>query len=322
VKKLDTVVPQGGANLERAFSAVRSLSRLPDSVILLTDGLPTRSDTVPMEGEVDESTRVRFFEIAVKQLPSRIPVSTILFPLLTGDPAAPGLFWSWPMPRGAPWLARPNPGPTHDPPSSNQRLQLGLPRLHLLRFRSDHPHFRFEHRLKAEGRTADVARGAARARGTVGRTANVEASREDLDRANARVATLVTDARLRNDSIHALLDDLEGALQKEKKGQEALLVDIDELKKEIAARQKKPDLNLLPEVKPAPLGLPVGSNYIAFVIDTSGSMRDPHNGGLWPIAIRTIEQVLDVYPKIEGIQSLDADGRFILGRRGDRLDAG
>jgi hypothetical protein len=93
VKKLDTVVPQGGANLERAFSAVRSLSRLPDSVILLTDGLPTRSDTVPMEGEVDESTRVRFFEIAVKQLPSRIPVSTILFPLLTGDPAAPGLFW-------------------------------------------------------------------------------------------------------------------------------------------------------------------------------------------------------------------------------------
>ena len=145
----------------------------------------------------------------------------------------------------------------------------------------------------------------------------LKASREDLDRANARVATLVTDARLRNDSIHALLDDLEGALQKEKKGQEALLVDIDELKKEIAARQKKPDLNLLPEVKPAPLGLPVGSNYIAFVIDTSGSMRDPHNGGLWPIAIRTIEQVLDVYPKIEGIQVLDADGRFILGRRGE-----
>ena len=53
----------------------------------------------------------------------------------------------------------------------------------------------------------------------------LKASREDLDRANARVATLVTDARLRNDSIHALLDDLEGALQKEKKGQEALLVE-------------------------------------------------------------------------------------------------
>ena len=93
IRQLDLIVPRGGANLERAFSAVRVLSRLPDSVILLTDGLPTRSDTVPMEGEVDESTRVRFFEIAVKQLPARIPVSTILFPLLTGDPAAPGLYW-------------------------------------------------------------------------------------------------------------------------------------------------------------------------------------------------------------------------------------
>jgi hypothetical protein len=147
--------------------------------------------------------------------------------------------------------------------------------------------------------------------------AKLSASKEDLERSNARVATLVTDARLRNDSLHALIDELEKGLQREKRGQEALLVDIDDLKKEIAARQKKPDYDMvLPDVKPAPLGLPVGNNYIAFVIDTSGSMRDPNHGGLWPIAIRTIESVLDVYPNVEGIQLLDADGRFILGRRG------
>src|SRR5688500_11670657 len=100
------------------------------------------------------------------------------------------------------------------------------------------------------------------------------------------------------------------------RGQEWLLVDIDEVKKEIAARQKKPEHDLvLPEVKQAPVGLPVGSNYLAFIIDTSGSMRDPNHGGLWPIVIRTIESVLDVYPNIEGIQLIDGDGRFILGRR-------
>ena len=147
--------------------------------------------------------------------------------------------------------------------------------------------------------------------------AKMSASKEDLERSNARVATLVTDARLRNDSIHALIDELEKGLQREKRGQEALLVDIDDLKKEIAARQKKPDHDLvLPEVKPAPLGLPVGNNYIAFIIDTSGSMRDPNHGGLWPIAIRTIETVLDVYPAVDGIQLLDGDGRFVIGRRG------
>lgn len=145
----------------------------------------------------------------------------------------------------------------------------------------------------------------------------MRASKEDLEKSNARVSTLVTDARLRNDSLHALIDELEKGLQHEKRGQEALLVDIDDLKKEIAARQKKPEHDIvLKDVKPAPIGLPIGSNYIAFIVDTSGSMRDPNHGGLWPIAIRTIETVLDSYPHIDGIQLIDGDGRFILGRRG------
>jgi hypothetical protein len=145
--------------------------------------------------------------------------------------------------------------------------------------------------------------------------AQIKNTREDLDRSNARVATLVTDARLKNDTIHALLDDLSQKLALEKKGQAALLVDIDELKKEIAARQKKPEM-VLASVKPTPIGVPVGSNYIAFVIDTSGSMRDPNTDGLWGIAIRKIEEVLDVYPHVDGIQVIDADGRFVMGNRG------
>ena len=93
VSRLHKVVPKGPANLERAFTAVRFLPRLPDSIVLITDGLPTRSDSLPMDGDVEEGHRIRFFEIATKQLPPRIPVSTILFPMLTGDPGAPGLYW-------------------------------------------------------------------------------------------------------------------------------------------------------------------------------------------------------------------------------------
>jgi hypothetical protein len=144
--------------------------------------------------------------------------------------------------------------------------------------------------------------------------AKLHSAKEDLDRQNARVTNLLVDARLKNDSIHALLDDLERQLQYEKKGQQAMLVDIDELKRDIAARQKKPAMQL-PAVKPAPIGLPVGSNYICFVIDTSGSMRDPRTDGLWGIAIRKIDEVLDSYPSVDGIQVLDADGRFVLGGR-------
>jgi hypothetical protein len=93
VKRFNEVVPKGGANLERAFTAVRYLPRLPDSIVLLTDGLPTKSDTLPYDGDVGEEQRIRYFQIASKSaLPSHIPVSTILFPL-NGDPAAAAEYW-------------------------------------------------------------------------------------------------------------------------------------------------------------------------------------------------------------------------------------
>jgi hypothetical protein len=145
----------------------------------------------------------------------------------------------------------------------------------------------------------------------------IEAAAIDLNKERQRVDKLVGETRLKQENLLALIDDLDRGLQREKRGQEALLVDIDELKKEIAARQKKPDHDIvLKDVKPAPIGLPIGSNYIAIIVDTSGSMRDPNHGGLLPIVIRTIDTVLDSYPDIKGVQLIDGDGRFILGRRG------
>ena len=93
IKRLNEIVPKGSANLERAFSAIRDLSNEPQSIIVLTDGLPTSSDAQKGESEVSERSRVEFFEDARRRLPPRVPVSTILFPMLTGDPGAPGLYW-------------------------------------------------------------------------------------------------------------------------------------------------------------------------------------------------------------------------------------
>jgi hypothetical protein len=68
-----------------------------------------------------------------------------------------------------------------------------------------------------------------------------------------------------------------------------------------------------PEIEPR--------THVAFVIDTSGSMRDPNNGGLWPAVIHTIEAALDSVPQLTGVQLIDGDGRFILGRRGNGAGA-
>jgi hypothetical protein len=90
--KLHAVVPGGSANLERAFNYVRYMPTLPDSIVLLTDGLPTASDSSPGGNTTDDDTRMVYLRQAVRQLPPRIPVSTILFPT-SGDPGAPALYW-------------------------------------------------------------------------------------------------------------------------------------------------------------------------------------------------------------------------------------
>ena len=92
IARLDDLVPKGGANLEKAFAAVRFMPRLPDNLVLLTDSLPTLSDSIPTDGAVGQEQRIRFFEVAERLRPTRVPVSTILFPF-SGDPAAAWLYW-------------------------------------------------------------------------------------------------------------------------------------------------------------------------------------------------------------------------------------
>ncbi len=90
--KLRLVVPKGSANLERAFNHVRFMPTLPDAIVLITDGLPTASESSPASDSTDDDTRMLYLRQAVRQLPPRIPVSTILFPT-SGDPGAPALYW-------------------------------------------------------------------------------------------------------------------------------------------------------------------------------------------------------------------------------------
>lgn len=90
--ELAQVVPKGGCNLERAFLDIRGLPNVPSAVILLTDGLPTQSDSYGASDLVTDEDRVRFFQAAQRVAAPDIPVNTILYPL-EGDPASPFLFW-------------------------------------------------------------------------------------------------------------------------------------------------------------------------------------------------------------------------------------
>ena len=52
-------------------------------------------------------------------------------------------------------------------------------------------------------------------------------------------------------------------------------------------------------------GIPVDSEWIIFCIDTSGSMQSDN----WENAQNVMKEILDIYPKVKGIQVLDDEGK-------------
>ena len=84
-----------------------------------------------------------------------------------------------------------------------------------------------------------------------------------------------------------------------------------------SARQKLSEemMRLRPNFRRAPDdsigGIPVDSEYIIFVIDTSGSMQSK-----WNWVERKLSEVLDVYPTVKGLQIMNDNGRFMFQQYG------
>lgn len=64
-----------------------------------------------------------------------------------------------------------------------------------------------------------------------------------------------------------------------------------------------------------PIGLPAEATHVAFIIDSSGSMRNQLSGRLHYAVIEQITELLDSLPAITSIQFIDTSGNYILNRR-------
>ena len=60
-------------------------------------------------------------------------------------------------------------------------------------------------------------------------------------------------------------------------------------------------------------GIPVDSDYVVFVVDTSGSMKT-----IWNRVTQEIINILTIHPQVKGFQILDDQGRAILAGYGGR----
>jgi len=123
---------------------------------------------------------------------------------------------------------------------------------------------------------------------------------KQLSESGHRLSSLrqsVTEARGRYDALQM---DLQGDTERRQKLLAARESLTEEMKKLLA--------NYQPEQGDTTVGgIPVDSEYIIFVIDSSGSMQ----AGAWRTVVDTVEDTLKVYPDIKGIQVIDTDGYYL-----------
>jgi hypothetical protein len=74
-----------------------------------------------------------------------------------------------------------------------------------------------------------------------------------------------------------------------------------EMKRLLADFQKAADNNNIG-------GIPVDSEYVIFIIDTSGSMRE----FAWPLVLQKVDETLAVYPRLKGIQVMNDQGQYMF----------
>ncbi|MCP4897168.1 MAG: VWA domain-containing protein [bacterium] len=167
----------------------------------------------------------------------------------------------------------------------------------------------------------------------LGEPVTIEKARIDLDRQIARLEdelyeirgeTVIFDRRLRSrrqqlsteqEGIARLRGDLE-----EVRGEYAASHELSEVQDILEGRMLAAQQDLSEEMRrlldqshrrqqrdAAVGGIPIDSEYIIFVIDTSGSMRQY----AWPAVVEKMTQVLDAYPKVKGMQVMNDMGEYM-----------
>ena len=130
---------------------------------------------------------------------------------------------------------------------------------------------------------------------------NLNAKQEQLSSIKERVARLrrdLSDVQGEFQSSKQLSDETTDEIGKLSLAQQSLTAEMQRL----AANSSAPENNAIG-------GIPVDSEYIIFVIDTSGSM---FNNPSWGKMLGVIEDTLNVYPEVKGIQIMNDMGDYMF----------
>lgn len=136
-----------------------------------------------------------------------------------------------------------------------------------------------------------------------------------MTRALSSVRVETTETKLTLAQLQKELNTVQG--QYKLMHQEDPVLNIDEGKLKAARQRLTEEMKSLQRFDRAPDdaigGIPVDSEYIIFVIDTSGSMQQK-----WGWVEKKLGEVLDVYPRVKGLQIMNDNGSYMFQQHNGR----
>ena len=131
---------------------------------------------------------------------------------------------------------------------------------------------------------------------------DLKEQQEQLSEIKTRLARLRGDLSRVQGEFHATRNDQQAQTRIEKQLRSARQTLSEEQRRLLGAdyRRKPTDATIG--------GVPVDSEYIVFILDTSGSM---HNNA-WPLALQKLTEILDIHPKVKGIQVMNDMGDYLF----------
>lgn len=128
----------------------------------------------------------------------------------------------------------------------------------------------------------------------------MQSTESERTRADRTIARLQSDlSRLRGQFAASPLPEVDNELEGDLRATRQQLTE--EMRRLLADYRPPPENTTVG-------GIPVDSEYVVFVIDTSGSMFQ----GPWRLVLRKVAETLKVYPKIKGIQVLNDEGKYMF----------
>ncbi len=142
-------------------------------------------------------------------------------------------------------------------------------------------------------------------------SASLYRTQEQLREEESELLEQIADLNRRLDKARAKQKDL----VIERSSQEAILQQFYRARQDLNEEMLRLQQQQTAVPVDAPIGgVPVDSEYIIFVIDTSGSMQQ----FAWPAVRRKMQEILSIYPRVKGIQVMNDMGDYMFSQYSGR----